>query len=142
MMRPRVQSLMLRGGDQLAALDARTAYHRLIVQAIRLALPRRFDPSMARNLEATFELRVRGPGDGGPERFALRIADGRCALTPGGADDPGATATIGADDMIRLVSGGAGWPELLSSGRLELSGDPFLALRFPMLFHLPAASVR
>jgi hypothetical protein len=42
--------------------------------------------------------------------------------------------------MIRLVSGAIGWPELLSSGRLELTGDPFLALRFPTLFRLPAQS--
>ena len=40
--------------------------------------------------------------------------------------------------MIRLVSGSAGWPELVSGGRLELSGDPFLAIRFPSLFRLPA----
>ena len=29
------------------------------------------------------------------------------------------------------------WPELISSGRFELSGDPFLALRFASLFRLP-----
>ena len=33
-----------------------------------------------------------------------------------------------------------GWAKLLSAGRLELSGDPFLALRFPSRFSLPAAS--
>jgi hypothetical protein len=42
--------------------------------------------------------------------------------------------------MIRLASGAVGWPALLSSGRLEFSGDPFLALRFPTLFRLPAQS--
>jgi len=30
------------------------------------------------------------------------------------------------------------WPELISSLRFELSGDPFLALRFASLFRLPA----
>ncbi len=40
--------------------------------------------------------------------------------------------------MVRLVTGDAGWPELLAERRLELSGDPFLALRFPSLFGLPA----
>jgi hypothetical protein len=29
------------------------------------------------------------------------------------------------------------WPELISSGRFELSGDPFLALRFASLFRPP-----
>jgi hypothetical protein len=44
---------------------------------------------------------------------------------------------VGSDDLILLASGAAGWPELLSSGRFELSGDPFLALRFAALFKLP-----
>ena len=41
------------------------------------------------------------------------------------------------DDLIRLAGGAASWPELFSSGRFELSGDPFLALRFAALFRLP-----
>jgi hypothetical protein len=83
---------------------------------------------------------VRDPRGGDPRRFELRVADGRCEVTAGPARAPGATATLGADDLIRLASGAAGWPELLSSGRLELSGDPFLALRFPALFRLPVTS--
>jgi hypothetical protein len=39
--------------------------------------------------------------------------------------------------MVLLASGEVGWTELLASGRLTLSGDPFLALRFPRLFDLP-----
>jgi hypothetical protein len=112
----------------------------LILRAIPLAIPRRFDASSARELEAVFELRVRDSGGGEPARFELSISDGVCTVRQGPADNPGATATLGADDMIRLVSGAVGWPELLSKGRLEMSGDPFLALRFPMLFRLPAVA--
>jgi hypothetical protein len=36
------------------------------------------------------------------------------------------------------VSGAATFPQLLASGRLELAGNPFVALRFPGLFRLPA----
>jgi hypothetical protein len=43
----------------------------------------------------------------------------------------------GSEDLILLASGAVGWPELLSSGRFELTGDPFLALRFASLFRLP-----
>ena len=60
---------------------------------------------------------------------------------PGPARGPGAAVELGAGDMIRMASGAVGWPELLSSRRLELSGDPFLALRFPNLFRLPAKSL-
>jgi hypothetical protein len=68
----------------------------------------------------------------------VRIADGRCEVSPGRAADAGARATLAATDFMRLARGGVAWPELLSSRRLEFSGDPFLALRFPALFKLPA----
>src|SRR5438445_2740704 len=98
-------SLIKRGGDHVARLDTRPRSHKLILRALPLAIPRWFDGSSAGDLRATFELRVRDPGDGGPACFALQIAGGRCEVSQGPAHDPGATATLGADDMIRLVSG-------------------------------------
>ena len=82
---------------------------------------------------------IRDPRGGDPDRLALVISDGTCTVVPGPALDPGAIATVGAADLVLLASGGAGWPALLSAGRLELSGDPFLGLRFPKLFGLPVA---
>jgi hypothetical protein len=34
------------------------------------------------------------------------------------------------------------WPRLLASGRFQLTGDPFLALRFASLFRLPVVLER
>ncbi len=68
----------------------------------------------------------------------MRVSGGRCEITPGRATDPDATATVGAGDLIRMVSGATAFPELLASGNLELGGNPFVALRFPSLFRLPA----
>lgn len=136
--RARARGVLSRGGTRAAKLDRHPVSHRLIVKAVGRAIPKRFDPDAAGDLNATFELRVRDPRGGEPARFALHIEQGRCEVHPGPARDPGACATFSADDLIQLVSGAAGWPQLLSSGRLELSGDPFLALRFPNLFRLPA----
>jgi hypothetical protein len=58
-------------------------------------------------------------------------------VRPGPEPGAGARALVGADDLIALVRGTVTWPELISSGRFELSGDPFLALRFAALFRLP-----
>jgi hypothetical protein len=138
--RPRVRSVIRAGGNRLAKLDQQTVPHKAILRAIRVAIPIRFDPTQARDLEATFELRVRDPNGGDPVPFSLRVSGGRCEVRQAPAERPGAVAELGADDMIRLASGAIGWPELLSSGRLELSGDPFLALRFPSLFRLPASA--
>jgi hypothetical protein len=138
--RTRARTLLRRSGGRVARLDQRVAAHRLIVRALPLALTRRFHPESARGLEAVLELRVRDPDGGQADAFELTISGGSCEVRPGPARGPGAAVQIGADDMIRLASGAVGWPELLTSGRLELSGDPFLALRFPMLFRLPSQS--
>ncbi|MDQ6744492.1 MAG: SCP2 sterol-binding domain-containing protein, partial [Actinomycetota bacterium] len=92
----------------------------------------------ARDLEATLELRLRDPHGGPAAPLALHIVHGSLSVSPGPAAGAGATAELAAEDMVRLVAGSVGWPELVSSGRMTLSGDPFLALRFPGLFRLPA----
>jgi SCP-2 sterol transfer family len=124
-------------GRWLAAVDRRPAGHRLIVRALPAAIRRRFDPRSAQGLEAVFELAVRDPRGRAAERFELAITDARCSVRPGAPPEPGARATIASDDLILLAAGAVSWPELLSSGRFELTGDPFLALRFASLFRLP-----
>jgi SCP-2 sterol transfer family len=132
------ERVVSRGGARVAQLDSRPVPHRVILRVIQRAIPRRFDPEAARDLHAVFELRVRDPRGREPALFALTVADARCGVTAGPASGPAATATLGADDLIRMVSGAVGFPELLASGRLELAGNPFIALRFPALFRLPA----
>jgi hypothetical protein len=124
-------------GRQLAALDRWPPAHWLIVRALPSAIRRRFDRTSARDLEAVLELAVRDPRGRDPARFELAIAGERCRVRARVPERPGARALIGSDDLILLACGAARWPELLSSGRFELSGDPFLALRFASLFRLP-----
>jgi|GEM_PF-6475491 len=97
-----------------------------------------FDRSSARDLSATLELRVRLGRRRRGLPFALRIDRGRLRVRPGAATEPSVTVAADVRDLIRLGFGTARWPELLSSGRLEFSGDPFVALRFPSLFRLRA----
>jgi hypothetical protein len=97
----------------------------------------RFDPSCAEDLEATLELAIRDPRGRPPARYELAIRGAHCDVRPGAPSQPAARATIGSGDLILLASGAVGWPQLLSSGRFELTGDPFLALRFASLFQLP-----
>jgi SCP-2 sterol transfer family len=105
----------------------------LIAKAIALRLDRR----AAQDLRATFELRVRLLGR--VQRLTVAVADGSCEVLHAASARAEARATVSLADMIRMALGIAGWPELVSSGRLALDGDPFLALRLPGLFRLPAA---
>jgi hypothetical protein len=97
-----------------------------------------FDRQAARDLTATFAIRV---GIGRRRRsFGLRVQNGR--LMRAAPSEAAATVTVAARDIVRLATGTVGWPQLLASGRLELAGDPFLALRFPGLFKMPSAPRR
>ena len=124
-------------GEQLIRLDRVGPVHAVLMRVMSRAIALRFNPSAADGLEATLELALRDPHGRPASRYQLRISEGRCTVRPGAPAHAGATASIGSDDLIRLASGAVVWPELFSSGRFELNGDPFLALRFAGLFRLP-----
>jgi hypothetical protein len=112
----------------------------LIARVAALAIPLWFDASKADGIDATIGLRLGVRGR--LVLLTLDIADRQCVVTPGPAPGAGATATIGLADLIRLVIGDVGWPQLLSQGRFQLAGDPFLALRLPALFRFGASARR
>ena len=99
-----------------------------VLAAIPTAMPKRFRPEAAGDLDATFELRVSGT------RFAIRVADGSCRVERRPAPEAKANMTVSAGDIVRMITGSVEWPVLLAANRLELGGDPFLGLRFPQLF--------
>jgi hypothetical protein len=97
-----------------------------------------FDREAARDLTATFAIHVGIARRRKPVSFGLRVENGR--LTRAAPSEAAASVTVAARDMLRLATGAVGWPQLLAAGRLELAGDPFLALRFPGLFRLPSSA--
>jgi hypothetical protein len=102
-------------GERLVALDRHQLVH-MLARALAGAIALRFDPSAADGLDATLELALRDPHGRPTARYAVRIAESRCAVRAGAAARAGARAEIGADDLIRLASGGVTWPELFSTG--------------------------
>ncbi len=124
-----------RAARWLARRDRGRVAHRLILALLPRAIARRFDAAAAQDLDATLELTIRH--DARPASYALAIAGAHCSVRSGAPARAQARATIGADDLILLAGGAVTWPQLLSSGRFDLTGDPFLALRFASLFRLP-----
>lgn len=112
----------------------------LITKVAAFAISRRFEPGQAEGLDATLELRLRVRSALVP--LAITIAGGECSVRPGPAAGADAGATIGLADVVRLVIGDARGPQLLSSGRLQVSGDPFLAMRLPSLFGMTVSRTR
>ena len=99
-----------------------------------------FDRNAARGLTVTLALHIRVARRRKPLSFALRIEDGHLRVRRGAPAAAAATITMRLRDLLALAVGSTGWPQLLAAGRLELTGDPFLALRFPGLFKLPASA--
>jgi hypothetical protein len=130
-----VERIVRRAGVRVARADRTAPGHLALVRIIERAIPRLFSAEAAGDLDAVFELEITGRP---PAYLGLQVKDERLAVRRGRPPNSGASVSIAAADMVRLVTGDTGWPELLSSGRLSLSGDPFLALRFPQLFGLPA----
>lgn len=133
-----LRGAIAKGGAAVARLEDRHLLYRVVLRTVPIAIPRRFDAEAAADLEALFELRIRDPRGHAPGRFTIKIHEGRCEVRRGGAGDGVTAVTVTAGDLVRLASAATGWPELLSSGRLELSGNPFEALIFPTVFRLPA----
>jgi hypothetical protein len=107
---------------------------RAILRTVPLGLERRFDPVAAGDLDAVLELRVTDAGGTRGARFAIVVASGRCDVQRRPAPEAGAQVAIPALDAVALLAGRMPWPALLAAGRLTLTGEPFLALRFPTLF--------
>ena len=130
------QRIVQRGGAGVARLDSARSAHTLLLQAAYLLIPRLFKPEAAGDLDARLELRIRDPRGGDPDVSTIVISERRCRVVPGPDPSARVSITVGADDLVRMVSGEVGWPQLVSAKRLVLWGDPYLALRFPILFGL------
>jgi hypothetical protein len=113
------------------------AGRRVAARAVVAVLPRRFDADAARGIDAVIELQVLGAGaPSDTVGYDLSIRDGRCRVRRAAGTGAGASFTVGLGDLVRLGLGVARWYDLLGAGRLEMRGDPFIALRFPAMFHL------
>ena len=120
----------------------RNQLRRGAVWTIMHGLPVRFDGEAARDLDTVIEVRIRAAAAANgvpPDCYELAIAHGRCRVRHRPSPRAAVTVTVGGADLVRLAARTAAWPQLLGAGRLQLAGDPFLALRFPTLFRLPAS---
>lgn len=123
------------GDDQLAFIE-RGLVRRALVRAVAIALPLKFRKSVGGDIDGVLELRFIDPRGGAADRVQLVMRNGRCRGSRGGSARPDATATMRLADLVRLGAGAADGGWLAHDGRVVLSGDPFLFVRFPSAFGL------
>ncbi|HEU4896479.1 MAG TPA: SCP2 sterol-binding domain-containing protein [Actinomycetota bacterium] len=94
-----------------------------------------FSPEKAAGQQAVVQYEIGAPD--GVHQYAMRIADGQCAIERGLAESPRVTIRMGLGDFLRLITGGANGMQLFMTGKLKVSGDLFFAQTYQSWFDRP-----
>jgi DNA-binding HxlR family transcriptional regulator len=105
---------------------------RIGVDSVVLALKTLFDPSKARDLDATVELRF------GDQHFGARVAGGELDLGRGAVRDPDAAIAANPGTLSAVIWQGMPLAEAERSAGVEVGGNRRALSRFLKLFPLPA----
>lgn len=126
-----------RGANRVAQVDDSPAARRAAISSLPSILRRRFKPESATKLDKVYELRIRASAGGPETHFALTVRNGTLDVVQRDAPDAHAWLSVSLADMIRLTASDSDlkWT-MLAAKRLDMGGDPFVALRFPGLFGL------
>jgi SCP-2 sterol transfer family len=88
-------------------------------------------------VDAVVEFRITGRGDGGIDRYQLRLIDGRGRRPRRDAPRPALTLELEPVAFLSLVGGTASAGRLLIAGKLKLRGNLVLALALPTALRIP-----
>ncbi|CAN5178778.1 winged helix-turn-helix transcriptional regulator [soil metagenome] len=102
------------------------------IDSLILSFRTMFDPEIAGDLEATYELRL------GEDIFRARVSGGHFDVERGSATQPDTIIEADSDALARVVYEGRPLAEALSSGNVRTEGDESVVEHFLSLFPLPA----
>jgi putative sterol carrier protein len=94
-------------------------------------MPSRLNKDAAKGLNAVYQFDLSGDGGG---KWQVAIKDGTCEVTEGANPSPNITLSMSAQDYLDMVAGKLNGQMAFMSGKLRISGDMGLALRFATLF--------
>jgi putative sterol carrier protein len=101
------------------------------------AMTKTFKPEAAPGVNAVIQFLM--TGDQAADYY-VTIAEGTCKVDEGKHESPAATLTMDGSDFVDLVGGKLNPQLAFMQGKLKISGDMGLLLRFQSFFDLPAAS--
>ena len=130
-MRHELEPIVIALGRWAARSPARQAAAPIGTDAIVLALSALFDPSAAKGLEASYELRL------GEDRFEVNVTHDGLVVRRGGAERPDAIIDTDPDTLRAILWRGRRLGEARRSGDLTIEGAARAAERFVALFPLP-----
>jgi putative sterol carrier protein len=94
-------------------------------------MPSRFKKDAAQGLNAVFQFDLSGDGGG---KWQIAINNDKCDIQEGSHSSPNVTISMAAHDYLDMVAGKLNPQMAFMSGKLRISGDMGLALRFQGLF--------
>ncbi len=95
------------------------------------AMTSRFNPAKARGVNATVQIIATGDGGG---NYSVQIRDGAATLTEGVIESPNVTVDVAAKDWVDMLSGELDPTMAFMGGKLRISGDLGLMMRFQQIF--------
>ena len=106
----------------------------ITVQQIMEHMPEAFVADKAAGVNAVIQCRFTG-GEAGD--WAITIRDGKCSVEPGTKEKPQLTLTMDSQDYKDMVTGKLNAMTAFMQGKIKLSGDISLAMKFTTLFKMP-----
>jgi putative sterol carrier protein len=100
------------------------------------SMPQAFDPEKAPGINAVVQISL--SGDQAAD-YHVSIADGKCQVNEGEHESPTATLRMDSEDYMKLISGKLNPMMAFSQGKIKISGDMGLLLKFQNFFNLPGA---
>jgi putative sterol carrier protein len=94
-------------------------------------MPGRFKKEAAQGLNAVVQFDLSGDGGG---KWQISINNDKCDVKKDGDQSPNVTISMTAQDYLDMVTGKLNAQMAFMSGKLRLSGDMGLALKFQGLF--------
>jgi putative sterol carrier protein len=94
-------------------------------------MPGHFKKEAAQGLNAAYQFDLSGEGGG---KWQVLINNDKCEVKDGAHPSPNITISMTAQDYLDMVAGKLNPQMAFMSGKLRISGDMGLALRFQNLF--------
>ena len=101
------------------------------VREIFDAMPGKFLPEQAGDLQATIQFNLSGEGGG---QWRVAVANRQIAVAEGVAANPTLTFRAEAGDYLALVNGELNPINAFMQGKVQITGDMALALKLQKLF--------
>jgi putative sterol carrier protein len=90
------------------------------VKEVMEGMPQAFDASKAAGANATIQFNFTGPEAGS---YTAKIADGKCDVTEGNADNPTVTINSPSDVWLKIIRGELDGATAFMSGQFTFTGD-------------------